>query len=107
MEDAEKVMRCQPKERAAKHERIVKQAARYFWLRGQVNPVPPFAEPAKGGHPRIYEMSSLTVGSRLPSILRIGQCEIEAKDLLLLAVAEASTRHRFRGCGRRWRLRAL
>src|ERR1700689_1088924 len=49
----------------------------------------------------------LTVGSRPPSILRIVQYWIEAKDLLLLAVAAALARRRFPECDRRWRPRAL
>src|SRR5580700_2467987 len=55
----------------------------------------------------IYEMTSPKVGTRPPSILRIAQCEIEAKGLLLLAAEAALPRHRFPECGRRSRPRAL
>src|SRR5271156_4017128 len=55
----------------------------------------------------IYEMTSPRVGTRPPSTSRIVQCEPEAKDLPLSGAGAALTRHRFPGCGRRWRPRAL
>src|SRR5579862_4431016 len=49
----------------------------------------------------------ITAGSRRTSISRTGRCEIEARDLRLLAEEAALPRHRFRECGRRWRPRAI